>query len=230
MKQHRIVILLVLVWAIASSGVEKTTIRITVLESETQSVALSDSGVPRNCDPLNYDAYCHSSKTTQVTNTLLVQEGNQEPFRVSCAVEAKWSRCVPLQNGTGFDARREKNGLLIYYLDEKGKLRKQLYTYVGGEKPAGETIAPATSTAGEAKAPPAPADSQPEVKCSFTSTPAGAEIRVDGKYVGSTPSVLRVTLGKHAVEISLPGFAEWKRELTVEAGSELTVNAVLEKQ
>src|SRR5579862_7280162 len=180
MKQHRIVILLVLVWAIASSGVEKTTIRITVLESETQSVALSDSGVPRNCDPLNYDAYCHSSKTTQVTNTLQVQEGNQEPFRVSCAVEAKWSRCVPLQKGVGFDARREKNGLLIYYLDEKGKLRKQLYTYVGGEKPAGETIAPATSTAGEAKAPPATADSQPEVQFDFDTgrggDPGGREV------------------------------------------------------
>jgi len=31
------------------------------------------------------------------------------------------------------------------------------------------------------------------------------------------------------VVVSMAGFVQWKRELTVEAGSELTVNAVLEK-
>jgi len=67
------------------------------------------------------------------------------------------------------------------------------------------------------------------VKCSFSSTPAGAEITLDGKFVGSTPSVLDVGVGPHVVEVSLPGFVQWKRELTVSAGSELTVNAVLQK-
>ena len=67
------------------------------------------------------------------------------------------------------------------------------------------------------------------VKCSFSSTPSGAEVTVDGRYVGSTPSVLSLIVGDHAVGVSLPGFAQWKRELTVSKGSELTVNAVLEK-
>ena len=67
------------------------------------------------------------------------------------------------------------------------------------------------------------------VKCSFSSTPSGAEVSVDGRYVGSTPSVLSLNVGNHAVEVSLPGFAQWKRQLTVSAGSELSVNAVLQK-
>ena len=33
-----------------------------------------------------------------------------------------------------------------------------------------------------------------EVKCNFTSTPSGAEITLDGKYVGSTPSAITAQL------------------------------------
>ena len=67
------------------------------------------------------------------------------------------------------------------------------------------------------------------VKCSFTSDPAGAEIAIDGRYVGSTPSDLSLTVGKHDVVISLSGFAQWKRELVVSQESQLTIHAVLEK-
>ena len=52
---------------------------------------------------------------------------------------------------------------------------------------------------------------------------------MDGHYVGSTPSVLNLSIGDHAVEVSLPGFGLWKRNLALTAGSELTVNAVLQK-
>jgi hypothetical protein len=68
-----------------------------------------------------------------------------------------------------------------------------------------------------------------KVKCNFTSTPAGAEITLDGKYVGSTPSEIELVTGTHAVVFSMPGFPQWKRELTVLPGSELTVNAILQK-
>ena len=39
------------------------------------------SDVPKNCDGVNFDAYCNNSKTTRVTNTLLVQAGDDPPFR-----------------------------------------------------------------------------------------------------------------------------------------------------
>jgi hypothetical protein len=68
-----------------------------------------------------------------------------------------------------------------------------------------------------------------EVKCNFTSTPSGAEITLDGKYVGSTPSSITLTPGAHTVNFSLPGFVPWTRNLTVSPGSELTVSAVLQK-
>jgi PEGA domain len=67
------------------------------------------------------------------------------------------------------------------------------------------------------------------VKCNFSSTPAGAEITVDWRYVGNTPSEIGLSSGTHVVVISMPGFAEWKRELTVASDSAVNVTATLQK-
>jgi PEGA domain len=153
--------------------------------------------------------------------------------------KSKWSRCVPLQKGVSFDAKQEKHGVTVYYVDEEGKARKQLYARVGpdADNPA---RTPAAAAVRESEAPvankdgaPAPAavtdGSRETVKCSVSSNPSGAEITLDGRYVGSTPSILSVGVGSHVVQVSLPGYVQWKRDLTVSPGSELTVNAVLEK-
>lgn len=247
-----LVVLCGVVWvhAAAKSGA----IRVKILDSETHSVTIDDSGVPKNCDQVNFDAYCNNSKTTQVTNVLLVQEDDHPPFRVSCAVDARWSRCVSLPKGETFDAKLQKHGILVYYEDDKGKARSQLYTLVAGampstanadqmsaappSKPASQTVAPSTaaatapapSAAPAVAVPSAPEGSARNVKCDFSSTPAGAEITLDGKYVGSTPSEISVSAGAHVVEFSMPGFMPWKRDLTVTPGSELTVSAILQKQ
>jgi len=232
-------VLFLLVAVSAHAVKNNNNLRITVLDSETHSIGLADSGVPKNCDQVNYDAYCNSSKTALVTNTLLVQQDDGNTFHVSCTIDSKWSRCMPLPKGESFDAKKEKRGLLVYFEDDKGKLRSQLYTYVAGEtqdsivEPAAarqaEASAPAPTAAPASPAATAPASLQDRVKCSFSSTPAGADITLDGHYVGSTPSRLALSAGSHAVVISAPGFAPWKRELTVSSGSDLTVNAVLEK-
>jgi hypothetical protein len=97
-------------------------------------------------------------------------------------------------------------------------------------EPTESSSAPMTPT--PAAAPPAPAAQESvagQVRCSFTSTPPGADITLDGKYVGSTPSAINVGAGSHTVVFSMPGFAPWTRELTVAAGSDLTVNAILQK-
>lgn len=235
---------LVLLVSLSANAVEKNAlIRVKVLDSETHSVVLDNSGVPKNCDAVNFDAYCHNSKTVALTNTLLLQEGDQSPFYVSCTADSKWSHCFPLQKGVSFDAKREKHGINVYFVDDKGKARQQLYTYVGGgdrkdghvesatSAPAGGNTNPAVPSTGTSSQGPAfGAPGFPEtVKCSFSSTPSGAEISVDGHYMGSTPSVLSLSAGSHTVAISLPGFTQWKRDMTVSSGSELTVNAVLEK-
>jgi len=129
-KHARVLPVVFFLIVLPATAATNNLIRIKVLDSETRTVVLDDSGVPKNCDALNYDAYCHSSKTSQVTNTLRVQEDDGAPFDVACSVDSKWSRCVALPKGENFDARRSKHGITIYYVDDDGKPRKQFFALV----------------------------------------------------------------------------------------------------
>jgi hypothetical protein len=62
------------------------------------------------------------------------------------------------------------------------------------------------------------------------STPAGADVAVDGTFVGNAPAALKLTPGKHTVAVTSSGFKEWSRDMTVLAASETNLNATLEKQ
>jgi hypothetical protein len=64
---------------------------------------------------------------------------------------------------------------------------------------------------------------------SVKSNPDGAEIEVDGKYVGSTPSTLQLKVGDHKITIRKPGFAVWERTITLSPGGAIVVDATLEK-
>jgi hypothetical protein len=58
----------------------------------------------------------------------------------------------------------------------------------------------------------------------------GAEITVDEKFMGSTPSSLRLAVGDHKIKLEKSGFRTWNKTLTVGAGAAATVDATLEKQ
>lgn len=62
-----------------------------------------------------------------------------------------------------------------------------------------------------------------------SSTPDNAEITVDGAFMGNAPSTLKLAPGKHVIHVTLVGYKEWSREVTVTAGAELRLNATLEK-
>jgi PEGA domain len=71
---------------------------------------------------------------------------------------------------------------------------------------------------------------QSPAKIAIHSDPSGAEIYLDGQLIGSTPSILDVPSGDHRVSVRLSGYLEWQRDLRVLAGSELTLQATLEKK
>lgn len=60
--------------------------------------------------------------------------------------------------------------------------------------------------------------------------PDGAEITVDGKYMGSTPSTLKLAAGDHKIKLEKSGFKTWERTLSVSSGASATVNPTLEKE
>ncbi len=71
-----------------------------------------------------------------------------------------------------------------------------------------------------------PALSSVDVK----STPDGADITVDDKYMGSTPSTLKLAPGDHKIKLEKSGFKAWERTLAVGAGGTANVNATLHKE
>jgi hypothetical protein len=62
----------------------------------------------------------------------------------------------------------------------------------------------------------------------ITSNPAGAEISVDGNFVGDTPSEFAVAPGVHTITIAKHGYKPWERKLTVSTGK-VSVAAELEQ-
>jgi hypothetical protein len=58
-------------------------------------------------------------------------------------------------------------------------------------------------------------DAPQEVTVEFKSTPTGADVRVDGSYVGSTPSSIPLSPGEHNIRISKKDFRTYERTLTV---------------
>ena len=102
--------------------------------------------------------------------------------------------------------------------------------YVDGDR---EVAIPGAVASGAAATAPgiAPADQAVQTAAvSFTSTPDGADIIIDGKYSASTPSTLQLPAGDHTVSIQKSGFKAWQRTITVTAGSIITLSATLERQ
>lgn len=61
----------------------------------------------------------------------------------------------------------------------------------------------------------------------ITSTPALADIEIDGKYAGSTKSSIKLATGTHAITVKKDGYEPWSRTVEVAEGSDLTINADL---
>jgi hypothetical protein len=66
-------------------------------------------------------------------------------------------------------------------------------------------------------------------KLQLESDPPGAEIEVDGSFVGNTPSDVQVAEGDRTVIVKKAGFKDWERKLKVTGGSSVHLNAELEK-
>jgi hypothetical protein len=63
-----------------------------------------------------------------------------------------------------------------------------------------------------------------------TAADDACEISVDGAFVGNTPARVKLAEGSHLVEVKKSGFKDYRRQIKISAGSELTLRAVLEKQ
>ena len=62
-----------------------------------------------------------------------------------------------------------------------------------------------------------------------SSNPTGADVLLDGNFVGNAPATLKISGGRHTITVKMSGQKDWSRDITVEAGSEVQLAATLEK-
>lgn len=70
--------------------------------------------------------------------------------------------------------------------------------------------------------------SQSSPKLSISSLPDGADIEVDGSFMGNTPSAVELTPGEHMVAVKKSGYKPWERKIKL-TGGDIKLNAELEK-
>jgi hypothetical protein len=87
----------------------------------------------------------------------------------------------------------------------------------------------ATPNAAPTGTTPVSPDQTAEAELEVSSTPDGADIEIDGNFVGSTPSTVGVAAGLHQLSVTKAGFKLWERKITVSSGH-IKIDAALEAQ
>lgn len=64
------------------------------------------------------------------------------------------------------------------------------------------------------------------VQVPVVTRPAGADVILNGVYMGSSPVTLDMTLDSHEVAIELPGYTSWRRRVKVKPGLTIEVNLI----
>lgn len=61
----------------------------------------------------------------------------------------------------------------------------------------------------------------------ITSVPDGADVYVDGQFVGNTPETLELTVGPHRIRLAAHGQKDWERSMDILKDSQLSLKAQL---
>lgn len=103
----------------------------------------------------------------------------------------------------------------------------EITAYVAGNIPLEKSKFDSTAQSGTSSQGAALTASQTAI--SITSVPPGADLEVDGKFVGNTPSSMNLAAGDHAIKVTRKGYKAWERNLTASGGS-VNLNAELEEE
>lgn len=152
---------------------------------------------------------------------------------ISLDAEAGQEYFVRVDEETGF---WKGHGKLTMLLWEQGNAAFKLQRPVEDDRRLARDLIEDDAIAHEspdsgptASAPEVSGESATSIKVSFMSTPPGADIEIDGNFVGNTPSSVELAPGDHSVAIKKAGYNIWERKLKV-MGGEIQLDAELEKQ
>ena len=234
--------LVVLFCARGSVGEESTKARVFITDSESWSIAGQSGGAG--------GAYGGSvgggarPQTAEIIKTF----GERCPQVTVNNIQQKADYIVVLDHEGGKGLLRHKNKVAVFArVSGDSVFSKSTLSLGGSVQDACEAIDKDWAVHGSAMRAASDSDSKaaatPQViapsapaapvvssaKLAVTSVPDGADIEVDGSFVGNTPSDVQVSEGEHAVSVKKTGFKNWERRLKVSAGSSVHLNAELQK-
>jgi hypothetical protein len=195
--------------------------------------------------PINEDQTTFTV-SVHVMDKLLV--GNYELTPEEGAPPQEWTTNYPVKvqvQGDTMYVRSPMGDVRLHIVQRKTSQRMQPLT-PEEKKRLEQMEAPAQSLVGfseeakptDEKAKPAPAEAAPPLPpqpanmgtVTVRSTPYLSEVFVDGDSMGYTPAKINLPPGRHTFRVEKPGYKAWTKEMMVTVGSELTLDASLEKK
>ena len=184
--------------------------------------------------------------SVHVMDRLLV--GNYELTAEESAPPQEWTTNYPVKvqvQGETLYVRSPLGDVRLHIVQRK--TAKPVAPLTADEKKGLEQMeAPAQSVIGfseeakptDEKAKPAPAEAAPPLApqpanmgmVMVRSTPYLSEVFVDGDSMGYTPAKINLAPGKHTFRVEKAGYKAWTKEMMVTVGSELTLDASLERK
>ena len=101
----------------------------------------------------------------------------------------------------------------------------EIIAYIAGNIPLDRAKFEASDTPAASATP----ESSGTATVTIASNPAGADVELDGSFVGNTPSSLNLSSGNHTIKISKKGYKAWERTLKASSGT-INLNAELEQE
>jgi hypothetical protein len=150
-------------------------------------------------------------------------------FIDASSTKVLWAYSVAKQKGGSKNSQSMAEAVAKHLKEFVEKSGNTLATAVSAETPTAQPKLLPVADNSQAESGPDSAPAVELVSIVVKSTPPGCDINVDGKWMGSTPSTIRLTPGDHNISIEKDEMRAWQRTMTVTSGGSSTIDATLEK-
>ncbi len=169
--------------------------------------------------------------------------GERCPMATVTMKQEKADYVVVLEHEGGKSILRKDNKVAVFNKEGDAIFSRSTFSLGGSVKDACAAISKDWKQSGAEKASASQSDPKftartvqvssggPSVagaKVQVTSNPGGADIEVDGDFVGNTPSAIHLSPGEHMLAVKKSGYKAWERKIKV-TGGDISLVAELER-